>query len=115
MNEFLYVFRGGDVPEGELSPEKMQAHMQKWFDWIDVLRKNDRFIAGQPLEKGGKVVSSARKVITDGPFAEGKEVVGGYLLIRAENLDEAVELSKQCPIFERGGSVEVRAIRSLVQ
>jgi hypothetical protein len=108
MSNFMFLFRGGVTPS---SPEGMQAQMQKWMNWIQKLRNDGKYIAGDPLQGGGKVVSSQRKIITDGPFAEGKEVVGGYFLIRAETLDEAVEMSKDCPIFENGGSVEVRAIQ----
>jgi hypothetical protein len=56
-------------------------------------------------------VLTSRKVITDGPFAEGKEVVGGYFLVRAETLEQAAEMAKDCPIFESGGSVEVRLVQ----
>jgi hypothetical protein len=107
MNNFMFVFRGGETPT---SPETMQAQMQKWMTWIQRLRDQGKYIAGDPLQAGGKVLTS-RKIITDGPFAEGKEVVGGYFLIRAESLDEAAEMAKDCPIFENGGSVEVRAIQ----
>jgi hypothetical protein len=107
MSNFMFVFRGGETPT---SPEAMQAQMQKWMTWIQRLRDQGKYIAGDPLQGGGKVLTS-RRTITDGPFAEGKEVVGGYFLIRAETLDEAAEMAKDCPIFESGGSVEVRAIQ----
>jgi hypothetical protein len=108
MSNFMFLFRGGETPT---TPERMQAQMQKWMNWIQQLRNEGKYVAGDPLESRGKVVSSARKIITDGPFAKGKEVVGGYFLIRAENLDEATEISKNSPIFESGGSVEVRPIQ----
>ena len=107
MSNFMFVFRGGATPT---SPEAMQKQMQKWMTWIQQLRDQGKYIAGDPLQGGGKVLTS-RKTITDGPFAEGKEVVGGYFMIRAETLDEAAEMAKDCPIFENGGSVEVRAIQ----
>ena len=109
MSNFMFVFRGGETPT---SPEAMQAQMQKWMTWIQRLRDQGKYIAGDPLQAGGKVLTS-RKTITDGPFAEGKEVVGGYFLIRAETLDEAAEMAKDCPIFENGGSVEVRSIQAI--
>ncbi len=109
MSNFIYIFRGGQTPNA--SPEAMQAQMQKWMNWIQRLKEKGTYITGEPLQPGGKVVSSAKKIITDGPFAEGKEVVAGFFLIRAESLDEATEISKDCPVFDTGGSVEVRAIR----
>jgi hypothetical protein len=111
MSNFIYIFRGGQTPNA--SPEAMQAQMQKWMNWIQRLKERGTYISGEPLQPGGKVVSSssAKKIITDGPFAEGKEVVAGFFLIRAESLDEATEISQDCPVFDTGGSVEVRAIR----
>jgi hypothetical protein len=108
MSNFMFLFRGGETPT---SPEGMQAQMQKWMNWIQRLRNEGKYLAGDPLQAGGKVIRSTRKVITDGPFAEGKEIVGGYFLIRAETLDQAVEISKDCPIFENDGSVEVRPVQ----
>jgi len=107
MSNFMFLFRGGSTPT---SPEEMQAQMQKWMTWIQRLREEGKYVAGDPLQGGGKVLTS-RKIITDGPFAEGKEIVGGYFLVRAETLDQAAEMAKDCPIFENGGSVEVRPIQ----
>jgi hypothetical protein len=109
MSNFIYLFRGGQTPDA--SPERMQTQMQKWMNWIQRLKEQGIYITGEPLQPGGKVISSAKKIITDGPFAEGKEVVAGFFMIRANSLDEAVDVSKDCPVFENGGSVEVREIR----
>ena len=68
---------------------------------------------GQPLERSGKLVKGSQKIVTDGPFAEAKDVVGGYTLIEACDLDQAVELSKGCPIFEAEGAVEVRPVMKM--
>ncbi len=108
MKQFLYLFRGGDEGYENQSPEQMQAHMAKWNEWMVKISQNDQPVPGLPLQKEGKVVSEGGEVITDGPFTEGKEIVGGYLLIEARDLDHAVEISKECPIFEFGGTVEVR-------
>ena len=110
MSNFMFLFRGGRT-EAPSSPEAMQAQMQKWMNWIQSLRDQGRYIAGDPLESSGKVLKSPSKVITDGPFAEGKELVGGYFLIRAESLEHATNIAKDCPIFETGGSVEVRPVQ----
>ena len=111
MANFLYVFRGG--ANVGASPQQMQEHMQKWGDWIQQLSKTGNFKAGEPLDAEGKVIKGRKKVVTDGPYAEAKDLVGGYLLISAKNLDEAVELSRGCPVFDSDGSVEVRPIRQM--
>ena len=111
MSEFLYVYRGGD--RDTRSPEQTQQIMQKWMAWMkDLGEKGHLKDRGAPLEPGGKLVSGERKSVTDGPYAE-KDVVGGYTLIEARDLNHAAELSKGCPIFESGGSVEVRPIMQM--
>jgi hypothetical protein len=112
MKDFLYLFRGG-APHSGASPEDVQTHMKKWYTWIEQLNKQGRYKAGDPLEAGGNVVRGHSKLVTDGPFAESKENVGGYLLITAADLAEATEMAKGCPIFENGGHVEVRPIAKM--
>jgi len=113
MSNFLFLFRGGDATRLDQSPEEMQEHMQKWGAWMGALKEKGKLVDGLPLSKEGKVVQNAGELITDGPFAEGAEVVGGYLIVTADDLDGAVEISKKCPIFEHNGNVEVREIMSM--
>ncbi|OGU35666.1 MAG: hypothetical protein A2068_06790 [Ignavibacteria bacterium GWB2_35_6b] len=113
MSKYLYLFRGGDTQRIQQSPEQMQAHMQKWGVWMKGLAEKGTLVDGLPLGKEGKVVTGGKKVVTDGPFAEGKEIVGGYLIVNASSLDNAVEISFGCPIFEHDGQVEVREIMSM--
>ena len=68
---------------------------------------------GHPLEHTGKVVKGKQKIVNDGPYAEAKDVVGGYIVVEAKDLLHAVEISKGCPILEAGGSVEVRPIQTM--
>jgi hypothetical protein len=112
MNEFLLIFRR-ETPKGgsPLSPEQIQAMMKPWQDWMGSLAAQNKLVsAGNRLESDGRVVASAAAVVTNGPYVETKEAVGGYTIITANSLDEAAELSKGCPILLAGGSVEVRAI-----
>ena len=111
MSEFVFLYRGG---ARDRSPEQMQQMMQKWMAWMKDLGANGHLKdRGQPLERSGKLVQGRQKTVTDGPFAEAKDVVGGYTLIEAEDLSKAVELSKGCPIFEVEGAVEVRPVMKL--
>lgn len=110
MSEYLYIYRGGNSG----SPQEMQATMQKWMAWFKELgAKGHVKDPGNPLEDGGKVLKGKQKTVTDGPFAETKDIVGGYSLISAKDLAQAVELAKGCPIFDGGGSVEVRPIHNM--
>ena len=110
MKQFLYLFRGGDAMD-HLSPEEMQAHMEKWKTWMGGLAEEGKLAGGLPLAKGGSQVTNSGSMVTDGPFAEGKEVVGGYLIVNAEDLAGAVAISKGCPILESdSANIEVREI-----
>jgi len=87
--------------------------MQKWMAWMKTLAEKGHMIdRGQPLERSGKIVQSGR-TITDGPFAEAKDVIGGFTLIKANDVTQAAELAKGCPILERGGQVEVRPVMKM--
>ena len=110
MKEFMYIFRGGAAAN---SPEAMQQSMQKWMKWMQELTAQGKLVGGQPLESGGMTITGSKMVRTDGPFAEGKELVGGYLIVKAADLNEAVLLSKDCPVYENEGSVEVRPIQAM--
>jgi hypothetical protein len=110
MSEFLYLYRGGDRAG---SPEEMQKVMQKWVAWMkDLGARGHLKDAGHPLEEAGKVLKPG-KTVTDGPFAEAKDLVGGYTLVEAKDLAHATELAQGCPILERGGLVEVRPIMKM--
>jgi hypothetical protein len=112
MTEFAFLFRGSD-PSAQ-SADQMQKSMQKWRAWFEELTANGRIKdPGHPLERTGQVVRGNQKSVHDGPYAEAKDVINGYILIEAEDLPHAVEISKSCPILEAGGSVEVRPIRIL--
>jgi hypothetical protein len=112
MEKFMFIFHGSQ-PTGA-SPEQMQAHMGKWMAWIDSLAKEGKYVSGEPLVPGGKIVSGSNgKSVTDGPFTEGKEVVGGFFIINAADMNEAVAISKHCPDFELGGSVQVRQVMKM--
>jgi hypothetical protein len=96
------------------TPERAQQSMQRWMAWMnDLDAKGHLKDRGQPLERTGKVVRGQQKTVTDGPFTEAKDLVGGFTLVEARDIDQAVELSRGCPIFEGGGSVEVRPIMKM--
>ncbi|MES2131432.1 MAG: YciI family protein [Bacteroidota bacterium] len=111
MKEFLLVFRREEVTnEPAPSPEQIQAMMKPWQDWMGSMAAQNKLVdRGNRLATDGKIVKPGNTV-TDGPYVELKEAVGGYTMIRANSLEEATELAKGCPILNVGGSVEVRAI-----
>src|ERR1700759_2521313 len=110
MKDFMFIFRGPNPADLKLTPEESQASMQKWFDWIGELSAKGHYVAGDPLLPGGKTVQGKKVVVTDGPFAEGKELLGGYFIIKAESMEQAVQMDYGFPDFEMQGSVEIREI-----
>ena len=111
MSEFVFLYRSGQVTRW---PEEAHQTMQKWAAWLKELADKGHIKdRGQPLDGRGKLVKGKQKVVTDGPFAEAKDIIGGYTLIEARDLEQAVELSKGCPIFERDGAVEVRPVMKM--
>lgn len=84
--------------------------MNKWFAWVQKLQQQGLYHSGEALLPGGKTIRGAKKTVTDGPFAESKEIVGGYFVVKAKNLAEATELAHDYPDFELGGAVEIREV-----
>jgi hypothetical protein len=112
-NTFMYLLRGG-IDDRKLSPEQMQKLTEKYMNYIQGLRDKGHFIAGEPLEPTGRRLAGERGgKVTDGPYTETKEDIGGYFLIHAKDLDEAVALSRDCPILANGGQIEVRPIQKI--
>ncbi|MBI3408105.1 MAG: transcription initiation protein [Planctomycetes bacterium] len=111
MAEFLFIYRGGN--DDKLSPEEMQQLMNKWSAWIgEGIQKGWMLNPGDALTPEGKVVN-AKKVVTDGPFVESKEIVGGYSVIKADSLAAAAEHAKGSPALLSGGRVEIRPLAGL--
>ncbi len=111
MAEYLFLYRGG---QRGATPAESDQIMQKWTNWFKELTSSGNLKdGGQPLEAEGKVVKSKSGPVTDGPFAEAKDLVGGYTLIEASSLERAADLAKGCPILERRGIVEVRPVMKM--
>ncbi len=108
MKEFALLFRQPVFDYSSLSPTEMQAIQEKWMNWTSTFKDHET-VGGQRLALEGKVLK-AGGVITDGPFVEIRERLGGFVIVKAENMDEATTLAHGCPVLEAGGSVEIRPI-----
>ena len=104
----MLIFRSTDWYKG-LSPEQMQQVADQWMAWFNGLKEEGKCLSGNPLEREGKIVGKNRSV-SDGPFAESKESIGGYFLLRVGSMDEAVAIAQQCPGLPFGIRVEVRPV-----
>jgi hypothetical protein len=113
MNDFVYLYRS--PPSPSLSAQQMQDRMQRWNRWFRDLEKRGALASlGHPLQHaGGGVVRDKTGTLSDGPFAETKDIVIGFSVIQAKTFDEAVSFATACPIFDQGGVVEVRPIATM--
>jgi hypothetical protein len=113
MAKFLFIFRGGGyATPGSQSPTEVQEHLGRWNAWSSALLAAGRLSGGHPLEypASGKTLRGRARVVSDGPYAESKDLVSGIMIVEAASVDEATEIARGCPIFEHDGSVEVRPI-----
>jgi|SRR5579864_4791659 len=110
MAKFLFVYRRDADVGARITPEAMQQTLERWRVWIgEGLQKGWMLDSGDALTQEGRVVRTAQ-VVTDGPFVESKDIVGGYSVIQADTIQAAAELAQGCPALLSGGSVEVRPL-----
>lgn len=113
MSRYLLLLHESPAGFAPLSPEEMQAVIAEYTAWRDRLESEGRLLGSHKLtDEGGKsmVRVDGEIRVTDGPYTEAKEVVGGYFLIEAEDYDDAVRISRDCPHLSYGGRIEVRQV-----
>jgi hypothetical protein len=108
--EYLVICRG--QWDKTLSQDEIRSVTEKFYIWYDRLINEGKMRPGQRLTSEGKTVAR-QNVITDGPFGESKEEIGGYWFIRADSLDEAIEIAKGDPCLDYGKLLEIRPIDPL--
>jgi hypothetical protein len=113
MDEYLILMRLDLITkEVQPSPEQLQVYMKEYQDWIATITAENKFVGGKGLSTEGKVIKS--EVVTDGPYAEIKESLAGFIMVKAKDFDEATTFAKKCPILRgEGNSVEVRKVISV--
>lgn len=110
MQEYMLIFRHQDGQK-VASPEQIQIWMKQTMDWIGGIAAQNKFSGGNGLPFDDAKVVRSNKLVTNGPFGDIKETIGGYVIVKADSVDEAVEFAKQCPILQgEGNTVEVRKI-----
>jgi hypothetical protein len=110
MDEFILIFRHQDG-NTVASPEQMQIWMKQTMDWIGGIAAQNKFSGGNGLSYTDAKVVGHNNVVTNGPFGEIKETIGGYVIVKADSVDEATEFAKGCPVLQgEGNTVEVRKI-----
>jgi hypothetical protein len=111
MDKFILLFRGGNTHISTANSQAAMDVIQTWNDWMQGLAEKGILAGGDALQVSGKYVKGTNKEVSDGLYAEGNEMVGGYLIVNAKDINDAIEISKGCPILNEDGSVEVRPIQ----
>jgi len=110
MEEYALIMRHEDGKK-IASPEQMEIWMKQTMDWIGGIAAQNKFVGGTGLLFDGAKVVKSNNVVTNGPFGEIKETIGGFITVKADSVDEAVEFAKGCPVLQgEGNSMEVRRI-----
>lgn len=110
MKDFMMLFVGADYAEAGLSPEQMQERMGKWFAWNQKMREAGIVKYGEALHPEAKRVTGPSRTVSDGPFVESKELIGGFYVVQAENSEAMLKVVEDYPDYDLGGSVEIREI-----
>ena len=110
MKDFMLIFRQPSFDYTRTSPQEMQAITKKWKEWAAGIAAQGKFKSnGMRLATDGKVLKPGG-VVTDGPFVEIRERLGSFMIVQAENIEEATTLAHGCPVLDANGSVEIRQI-----
>ena len=114
MESYILLLRQTEAARPQLSPEEIQAIIAKYKAWGERLRDAGRIAGGNKLEDGtGRMMrgTGAQVRISDGPFTETKDVIGGFYILKAASYEEAVDLCRDCPHLEYGGGIEIRRVQ----
>ncbi len=111
MAQFMLLLHSEMEREGDLSPAEMQAIIQRYKDWSTTVAEAGKLLGGDKLtDDPGKVMRARSGAVTDGPYSETKEIIGGYFMIEADDYDEACRVAESYPHLELGGTIEVRQV-----
>ena len=108
-NGYMLLFRGKDWDD-QVASEDIQAVLDRFMAWSDGLVKGGKVKGGQPLARTGVVLGRGGRAVADGPFAETKEAVGGYMILDVETMEEATAIAKTSPGLDFGVIIEVRPV-----
>ena len=114
MSQFILFVRGGSELSVDLSPQQIQESIKRYSAWAQKLRSEGKLASAEKLRDntGMLLYRKNGRIVVDGPFAETKETIGGYFIINAADMDEAIDISKECPAVSEGGMLELREVEA---
>ncbi|WP_299898981.1 YciI family protein [uncultured Aquimarina sp.] len=110
MKQFVFLFKGGDEVWDSKTEEEQNAHMGEWMEWIGKISEQEKYAGGERLYPAVKTIHPGGTKVTDRFLVEAKEIIGGYIVVKAESMEEATEMAKGCPGLQWESSVEVREV-----
>ena len=110
MKDFLVLIREPDGRKTKPTEEFQKEHQQHWKAWFEKYGKLGKVAGGKPLTLNGAVISRTGDHVEEHPYYIGEEVVGGYLLLKADDMNDAIFMMKECPVYEADGFVEIREV-----
>jgi len=111
MKKFIVLLREPDGRTGKPEEQVQKSQAAKWHEWFEKHRQSGNFIGGSALSLNGKMIKGIDAEVVNEIHRIGTEIVGGYLLVQANNIDEAVEIARGLPVYQVGGYAEVRELR----
>lgn len=115
MKDFMMIFIGANYEELGLSPQQLQDRMGKWWAWGSKMEEQGILKGGNALVNKAQRVSGPERIVSDGPFVESKELVGGYYIVSADSFEQVVEIAQDFPDYDLGGTVEIREVMKFEQ
>ena len=106
----MLIFLGPSYDELGLSPEELQGRMGKWFAWGDKMKAQGIYRGGEALHTVGKRITGVDRVVSDGPFVESKELIGGYYTVAVDSFEDAIKVAQDYPDYDLEGTVEIREV-----
>ena len=110
MKDFMLIFLNTDYADLGLSPEEIQNRMQKWFEWHEKMSAQGIVKHGEALEPEVSRISGKDRIVTDNVTLTAKELIGGYYVVQAKDLNAAKEIAQDFPDYDLGGTVEIREV-----
>jgi hypothetical protein len=113
MEKFILLFRGSDIYLPDQSPEAYEKLAAKMFSWLADLSERGMHLSSEQFSRSGKQISGSGKLTSDKPFGSHSEIIGGYTILQATDIDQALQAAMLCPILETNGNIEVRPIQGV--
>lgn len=112
MRYMLMIFANEETM-GQMTPEAMSANMSAWWKYTNDMQEAGKYVVGDALQPTATATTVRSDAVIDGPYAETKEQLGGYYIVEAADLDEAINWAKRMPHMAQGGATEVRPVLDL--